>query len=348
MTALRLSFLLFAASLSSACSAAGGHGRGHACGKVSARRAAVAPKRPPTTRVRLWKITYRAHDGARRAAYVELPLRYGPGHNPPLPLVISPHARGVGGLANAALWRAFPTLGGFALVSPDGEGDRLKLDSWGAPGQIADLARMPQIVRKALPWLRINPRRVYAFGDSMGGQETLLLAARYPHLLAGAAAFDATTDLARQYRALDTRPTHGCARAERIGDAIVAAVQRELGGTPARDPDAYAARSPLTYARRLAFSRFPIQLWWGRADRLVEPAQQSAKLLRRIHRLNGSAAVEGFIGPWAHAASLRFRLRVALSQFSLAPRLSGGRYRRIGTLSLRKRRVQSVSSNRGA
>jgi len=262
--------------------------------------------------------------------------------------VISPHARGVGGLANAALWRAFPTLGGFALVSPDGEGHRLKLDSWGDPGQIADLARMPEIVQKALPWLRIDQRRVYAFGDSMGGQETLLLAARYPHLLAGAAAFDATTDLARQYRALNTRPTRGCARAERIGDALVAAVQRELGGTPADDPDAYAGRSPLTFARRLAFSRVPIQLWWGRADRLVEPAQQSVRLWRRIRQLNRSASLEAFIGPWAHAASLRFRLRVALSQFSLAPRLSGGRYRRIGTLSPGRRRVQSVSSNRGA
>ncbi len=318
MTALRLSVLLLTASLSSACFATSGHDRvaGHACQKAGARRARVPQERPPTTRIGLWKITYRAHDGARRAAYVELPLRYGPHHNPPLPLVISPHAR--------------------------------KLDSWGDPGQIADLARMPEIVQKALPWLRIDQRRVYAFGDSMGGQETLLLAARYPHLLAGAAAFDATTDLARQYRALNTRPTRGCARAERIGDALVAAVQRELGGTPADDPDAYAGRSPLTFARRLAFSRVPIQLWWGRADRLVEPAQQSVRLWRRIRQLNRSASLEAFIGPWAHAASLRFRLRVALSQFSLAPRLSGGRYRRIGTLSPGRRRVQSVSSNRGA
>ena len=34
----------------------------------------------------------------------------------------------------------------------------------------------------------------------MGGQETLLLVARHPHLLAGAAAFDPATDMARRYR----------------------------------------------------------------------------------------------------------------------------------------------------
>ena len=34
----------------------------------------------------------------------------------------------------------------------------------------------------------------------MGGQETLLLVARYPHLLAGAAAFDPVVDFALQYR----------------------------------------------------------------------------------------------------------------------------------------------------
>jgi pimeloyl-ACP methyl ester carboxylesterase len=49
---------------------------------------------------------------------------------------------------------------------------------------------MPKLVRGQLPWLRILRHRIYAFGGSMGGQETLLLVARHPRLLAGAAAFD--------------------------------------------------------------------------------------------------------------------------------------------------------------
>ena len=45
--------------------------------------------------------------------------------------------------ARAALfWGDLPGEGGFALIDPAGEGRRLHWYSWGAPGQIADLARM--------------------------------------------------------------------------------------------------------------------------------------------------------------------------------------------------------------
>src|SRR5207253_3205426 len=103
-------------------------------------------------------ISYRAHDGHLRHAVVLLPHGYGPKNNPPIPLVISPHGRGVDGALNARLWRNLPTIGGFAVVNPDGEGRVLPLHSWGAPGQIADLARMPGLVRRALPWLRLDSK----------------------------------------------------------------------------------------------------------------------------------------------------------------------------------------------
>src|SRR5712691_10454576 len=44
--------------------------------------------------VKVVTIHYKTHDGYRRAAYVVLPDWYGPGDNPPLPLIISPHGRG--------------------------------------------------------------------------------------------------------------------------------------------------------------------------------------------------------------------------------------------------------------
>ena len=65
--------------------------------------------------------------------------------------------------------------------------------SWGYRGQIDDLARMPRIVEAH--GVRVDRSRIYAIGGSMGGQETLLLAALHPHLLAGAAAFDPATDM---------------------------------------------------------------------------------------------------------------------------------------------------------
>ena len=154
----------------------------------------------PAPHVHVWTIHYRAHDGLLRPAYVVLPAWYGPRDHPPIPLVISPHGRGVDAYANTRLWGDLPARGRFAVVNPEGQGRRLELYSWGDPGQIDDLARMPAILRRALPWLRIDPRRIYAFGGSMGGQETLLLLARRPHLLAGAAAFDAPVNLALRYR----------------------------------------------------------------------------------------------------------------------------------------------------
>ena len=149
--------------------------------------------------VRTWTIHYRSHSGADRLAYVVLPAWYGPENNPPLPFVISPHGRGATGLSNAAFFDRLPAVGRFAVISPDGMGQRLKNFSYGAPGQIDDLARMPDFAAAALPWLRIDSSRIYALGSSMGGQETLLLVARHPRLLAGAAALDSVTDLARRY-----------------------------------------------------------------------------------------------------------------------------------------------------
>ena len=148
--------------------------------------------------VKVLRFEYRSHTGADRTAYLVLPAWYGPDRRPRLPAVISPHGRGVDGSYNLRFWGALPARGPFALISPDGQGRRLPLYSWGYRGQIDDLARMPGILRRQLPWLRIDLRRIYAVGGSMGGQETLLLLARHPALLAGAVAFDSVTDFALQ------------------------------------------------------------------------------------------------------------------------------------------------------
>jgi poly(3-hydroxybutyrate) depolymerase len=132
--------------------------------------------------------------------------RHDPQRDPALPLVISPHGRGVTGDGNARLWGALPALGDFAVVNPAGSGRRLSgRFAWGAPGDIDDLARMSRLVERA-PGVRIDRHHVYAVGGSMGAQETLLPVARHPTLLAGAVAVDAATDFGRQYRRTLRRP----------------------------------------------------------------------------------------------------------------------------------------------
>src|SRR5207247_8604555 len=76
--------------------------------------------------VRVVTIHYRTHDGHRRSAEVVLPDWYGPRNNPPLPLIISPHGRGVSAEENVNRWGNLPAVGAFAVVNPEGQGRRFE------------------------------------------------------------------------------------------------------------------------------------------------------------------------------------------------------------------------------
>lgn len=246
------------------------------------------------TGVRELVIDYRTHDGRTSHATVLLPSWYGPQRNPPLALVISPHGRGLWGSTNARLWGDLPTRGGFAVVNPDGEGEHLSgRFSWGAPGEIDDLARMPEIVVQALPWVKLDPERVYALGGSMGGQETLLLLGRYPKLLAGAVVVDPAVDFARRYRDFP--------------EAQRRLARREVGGTPSSVPELYAERTAFTYVKAIAGSGVPLQVWWSRSDKIiVHSPLHSGLLIRRIRELNPEAPLDVHTGTWRHTHPLRW------------------------------------------
>lgn len=275
--------------------------------------------------VRTWTIGYRSHSGAERLAYVVLPAWYGPGNNPPLPVVVSPHGRGATGLSNAAFFDRLPAIGRFAVISPDGMGQRLRNFSYGARGQIDDLARMPDFAAEALPWLRVDRSRVYALGSSMGGQETLLLVARHPRLLAGAAALDSVTDLARRHSQLPELP---CSRScvERwgkpYGTVLQSTLAREVGGSPQEARAEYEARSGISHARTIVRSGVPLQIWWSTEDRIVwDQVHQSQALFEKLRRLDPCAPVTAYVGRWAHSREMRASelLPIALSGFGLLP-----------------------------
>jgi pimeloyl-ACP methyl ester carboxylesterase len=258
---------------------------------------------PGGSTVQKVEIHYRANGGRRRIAYLLLPGWYGPKSHPALPLVIAPHGSGPGPfLELARLWGNLAARGSFAVVLPEGQGRELAHYSWGYPGQIDDLGRMPEIVRRALPWVSIDDTRVYAVGGSMGGQESLLLVARYPHLLAGAVAFDSPADIALRYEQFS-----------RLGDGelLRTLMRTETGGTPDEDPDAYAERSPLHFARAIAASGVPLQIWWSTRDELVVDQQfHSGRLYSEIKRLNPSAPVTRVVGTWPHTAEMRWNRRL--------------------------------------
>lgn len=261
--------------------------------------------------VRVWTVRYLAHNGLAREAHIALPRDLGPANNPPVPLIISPHGRGILGRANLRFWGDLPARGRFAVISPDGHGRVLPLHSWGWARQIDDLANMQYVAKATLPWLRIRPHSVYAMGGSMGGQETLLMVARFNTLLAGAAAFDSPTDLARRYRDFSRIPN---------GRSLQELARREMGGVPESFPGAYARRSPINSARAIAFSRVPLQMFWSVADEVVlDQAHNSALLFRRIKELNPAAPVTAVTGNWTHSAGMPVNLPQALRRFGLLP-----------------------------
>jgi pimeloyl-ACP methyl ester carboxylesterase len=251
---------------------------------------------------------YRAHDGRLRPAWLLLPRDY---DGEPIPLVISPHGRGVTAVANARLWGDLPGEGQFAVVNPAGEGRRLHDYSWGDPGQIADLARMPQLVEEH--GVQVDPQRIYAIGGSMGGQETLLLVAQDPSLLAGAVAFDPGTDMARRYR--DFASLKNAAE-------LQALAREEIGGTPEQVPRAYRERSPDACLDAIAFSGVPLQIYWSMRDRVIaDQTDEAALLAANIRRLNPVARLWDFQGEWSHTAEMEpnRRLPRALARFDLLP-----------------------------
>jgi poly(3-hydroxybutyrate) depolymerase len=274
---------------------------------VPVAQAQLAPAQPIAL-TRAIRIRYRAHDGVMRPAWLLLPANY---DGRRIPLVISPHGRGVGAAQNALIWGDLPGEGNFAVINPGGEGDHLHWFSWGAPGQIADLARMPTIA--AAHGVNVDPKRVYAIGGSMGGQETLLLVAEHPRLLAGAVAFDPATDMARRYRDFATL---------KHGAQLQALARAEVGGTPSEAPAAYARRSPDHYTARIAQSGVPLQVYWSPRDRVIADQRlEAASLVAHIRRDHLDERVWDFEGEWAHTAEMRAdrRLPRALARFGLLP-----------------------------
>ena len=261
-----------------------------------------------------WGFRYRAHNGVSRLAVLLLPAQYGPRNPPPpLPFVISPHGRGIRAVDNATWWRGLPGRGGFAVVCPGGMGRRLPLYSWGWRGQIDDLARMPDLAVRAKPWLRIDRERVYAIGGSIGGQETLLLIARHPKILAGAAAFDSVTNLYTRYR--DFAQISNGRRLQLLARA-------EVGGTPASNPDAYVQRSPIHFVAAIAQSGVPFQLWWSDKDEIVVgQTSQSGEFFRELEALHPRAPVEPVQGHWSHTAETYANLELprACERLGLIP-----------------------------
>jgi pimeloyl-ACP methyl ester carboxylesterase len=243
---------------------------------------AAAPAR--VTATRRFAIHFLGPDGVRDTAVVALPAWYGPHDDPRLPLVISPHSRGITPWQQARRWGDLPGRFRLIVVNPGLHGRIIPRRSWAWPPDIAEMADLPATLRRRIPYLRYDANRIYAAGDSMGGQETLMLVARRPDLFAAAVAADPVTNFLRRWYEF---PSSGESWREQ------AAATREVGATPRRRPWLYVRRSPLFFARTFADSGVPLELWWNPRDTVVirEGPAQAGTFYRAIERLNPHAPV---------------------------------------------------------
>jgi hypothetical protein len=95
----------------------------------------------------------------------------------------------------------------------------------------------------------------------------------------------------------------------------------EIGGTPRSARRAYALRSPMTYVRKIARSGVPVQLWWSKRDRVVNPRDQSVLFARALRRYRPRATLRTVVGRWPHSAAMHpySMLVPALKAFGLFP-----------------------------
>ena len=97
--------------------------------------------------------------------------------------------------------------------------------------------------------------------------------------------------------------------------------REEIGGTPAQVPRAYAVRSPDHYARQIARSGVPLQLYWSSRDRIIRDQRLETSRSRSRSRDDDDARLWDFHGDWSHTAEMQpdRRLPRALARFELLP-----------------------------
>ena len=220
-------------------------------------------------------------------------------------------------------------------------GRRLKNFSYGAPGQIDDLARMPDFAHARAALAAHRPARGSTrSAAAWAARRRCCSSPGIPGLLAGAAALDSVTDLARRY---DQMPQLPCAERclERWGKPYGVVLQSTLAPRGRRRrrrrrrprtprEAASARRASIACSRRAA----PDLVEHRGPDRVGSGAPVAGALRRAAPARPRAHRSRAYVGSWAHSKEMRAGalLPIALSGFGLLPaRREGAAERRSGT-----------------
>src|SRR5581483_2319065 len=140
---------------------------------------------------------------------------------------------------------------------------------------------------------------------------------RQPDLFAAAVAADPVTNLLRRWYEF---PLSGESWREQQ------AATREVGGTPRQARWLYVRRSPVFFARTIAFAGVPLELWWNPQDTVVvgESTKQTGFFYRTVERLDPHAPVVVRLHHHVHGWVFKFDHDLpAMLRFLLAHRRHG-------------------------
>lgn len=203
------------------------------------------------------------------------------------PLLVTNHPAGMSMICTDEVALA-AVRAGYALACLSGQGVVTRAFSYGSAGQIADLARAPQLVESRIPDIRLDPTRQYLAGSSMGGTEALLVALRYHTAYDGVASLDPVTDLARRHGSLplNRRPL----------------LEAECGGTPAMRPECYAVRSPIEVLPHAQGLPRHLLVWYSDRDPVSGEPLQVPAFVAALQARDLAGTLDVRVGDWGHGA----------------------------------------------
>ncbi len=173
------------------------------------------------------------------------------------------------------------------------------------PAAIQDISCLLAAVQAQASAWGLDPERGALLGRSAGGQIALVSAYLPDSTILGGCVARPPRAVVSVYGPVDLAWAHGNPFVPDVVDGP-AGLERYLGGTPAEQPEAYAAANPLTWVERAArpARRLPSTLLiHGMAERCVRP--RNPEVLRDALQAGGHEVETLFI-PWAdHGFDMR-------------------------------------------
>lgn len=189
-----------------------------------------------------------------------------------VPLLIGVHGMGSTGQAMRNFLATEANNRGWLLAAPDMHGHYYINTGKYALGWVGAQHDVIDTIEYMMSEYEVDPSRIYITGESMGGQTTAIMAAKYPDVFAAATPWKPFTDLTVWYNELAG-----------LREDIRSYIRNETGGEPSEVPFEYKRRSPIEMPQNSRL--IPIKMW-HEVDDILVPIHHSRDLRDAINSWN--------------------------------------------------------------